>query len=584
MIKKDKMSKGLCTLLISGLIFTGCGNTSQGSVETTETNQENVETSDELATDTITGRIKEINDKTITLIAMGGEAPDGQPGGGNAPDMPEGEALGGQSEEMETIEVTVNDNTVIKDTLGEEADFAILTEGVMITAELDTSGNALTISLADMGEIDMQGGPGPQGGPGGMGGSNGAPESYEAVTVYAEDAESVGETFVSEGADENAVLVESGANVLLSESMVSRISSDSTGGDDSSFYGIGAALLVTDGTLTITDSTIETDASGGAGVFSYGDGIVKVSDTTITTKQDTSGGIHVAGGGTLYAENLQIETDGESAAAIRSDRGGGTMYVSGGSYTSNGLGSPAVYCTAEIEIENAVLTATGSEAVCIEGLNSLSLADCELSGDMQDLEQNDCTWTVILYQSMSGDSEIGNSTFSMNGGSLTSHNGGLFYTTNTESTFSLSDVDIKCNDENEFFLKCTGNSNARGWGASGANGADCIFSVVKQLMEGDIIWDSISTLEFEMAENSTLTGAFVQDESNAGAGGDGYANLTIDETSKWVVTSDSTLSELVCKGSIEDENGNAVTIVDFDGNVLESGDSSYTIKVESYQK
>ena len=93
---------------------------------------------------------------------------------------------------METIEITVNDNTVIKDTSGEEADFAILTEGVMITAELDASGNALTISLADMGEIDMQGGPGPQGGPGGMGGSNGAPESYEAVTVYAEDAESVG--------------------------------------------------------------------------------------------------------------------------------------------------------------------------------------------------------------------------------------------------------------------------------------------------------------------------------------------------------------------------------------------------------
>lgn len=456
------------------------------------------------------------------------EAPDGQPGGGNAPDMPKGEALGGQSEEMETIEVTINDNTVIKDTSGEEADFDILTEGVMITAELDASENALTISLADMEEIGMQGGPGPQGGPGGMGGSNGAPESYEAVTVYAEDAESVGEIFVSEGMDENAVLVESGANVLLSESMVSRISSDSTGGDDSSFYGIGAALLVTDGTLTITDSTIETDASGGAGVFSYGDGIVKVSDTTITTKQNTSGGIHVAGGGTLYAENLQIETDGESAAAIRSDRGGGTMYVSGGRYTSNGLGSPAVYCTADIEIENAVLTATSSEAVCIEGLNSLSLANCELSGDMQDLEQNDCTWTVILYQSMSGDSEIGNSTFSMNGGSLTSHNGGLFYTTNTESTFFLSDVDIKCNGENEFFLKCTGNSNARGWGASGANGADCIFSVVKQLMEGDIIWDSISTLEFEMAENSTLTGAFVQEESNAGAGGDSSYTIKVE--------------------------------------------------------
>lgn len=577
MIKKEKMSKVFCTLLISGLIFTGCGNIRQESVKTTETNQENVETSDEQASDVITGWIKEINDKTITLIAMDGEIPDGQPGGGNAPDMPKGE----QPKEMKTMEVTVNDNTVIKDTSGKEADFDILTEGAMIRAELDTSKSALTISLANMGGMGF---PGAQGAPGGMGGSHGAPESYEAVTVYAEDAESVGETFVSEGTDENAVLVESGADVVLSESMVSRISSDSTGGDDSSFYGIGAALLVTDGTLTITDSTIETDASGGAGVFSYGDGIVKVSNTTITTKQNTSGGIHVAGGGTLYAENLQIETDGESAAAIRSDRGGGTMYVNGGSYTSNGLGSPAVYCTADIEIENAILTATGSEAVCIEGLNSLSLADCEISGDMQDLEQNDCTWTVILYQSMSGDSEIGNSTFSMNGGSLTSYNGGLFYTTNTESTFSLCDVDIKCNDENAFFLKCTGNSNARGWGESGANGADCIFKAVKQLMKGDIIWDSISTLEFEMAENSTLTGAFVQDESNAGAGGDGYADLTIDETSKWVVTGDSTLSELVCKGSIEDENGNAVTIIDSDGNVLMSGDSSYTIKVRSYQK
>ena len=634
MIKKEKMSKVLCTLLISALIFTGCGNKRQESAETAETNRKNMETSEEQATDTVTGWIKEINDNTITLIAMGGEVPDmpegealrGQPDGGNIPEKPDGNAPDGkpggdrapekpnaevpngepggdrapekpnaeapngepggnapdmpggeQPKEMETIEVTVKDNTVIKDTSGEEADFDILTEGVMITVELDASGNALTISLADMS------GPGAHAA-GGMGGSHGTPESYEAVTVYAEDAESIGETFISEGTDENAVLVESGADVLLSESVVSRISSDSTGGDDSSFYGIGAALLVTDGTLTVKDSTIETDASGGAGIFSYGDGVVHVSNTTITTKQNTSGGIHVAGGGTLYAENLQVETDGESAAAVRSDRGGGTMHVNGGSYTSNGLGSPAVYCTADIEIENAVLKATGSEAVCIEGLNSLSLTDCELSGDMQDLEQNDCTWTVILYQSMSGDSKIGNSTFSMNGGSLTSHNGGLFYTTNTESTFSLSDVDIKCNGENAFFLKCTGNSNARGWGSSGANGADCIFTAANQLMEGDIIWDSISTLDFGMEENSTLKGAFVKDESNAGTGGDGYANLTIDETSKWVVTGDSILSELVCKGSIEDENGNTVTIIDSDGNVLENGDSSYTITVSSYQK
>ena len=176
---------------------------------------------------------------------------------------------------------------------------------------------------------------------------------------------------------------------------------------------------------------------GGAGVFSYGDGVTYVADTDITTQEDTSGGIHVAGGGTLYAWDLNVETNGQSSAAIRSDRGGGTMVVDGGSYTSNGVGSPAIYSTADITVNDADLTANGSEAVCIEGLNTIRLYDSDLTGNMSDDDQNDCTWNVILYQSMSGDSEVGNSTFEMQGGSLTAKNGGMFYTTNTESTITL---------------------------------------------------------------------------------------------------------------------------------------------------
>ena len=78
------------------------------------------------------------------------------------------------------------------------------------------------------------------------------------------------------------------------------------------------------------------------------------------------------------------------------------MVVNGGSYTSNGTGSPAVYCTADIAVNNAALTATGSEAICMEGLNTIHLFDCDISGNMQDLSQNDTTWTIIVYQSMSG--------------------------------------------------------------------------------------------------------------------------------------------------------------------------------------
>ena len=83
----------------------------------------------------------------------------------------------------------------------------------------------------------------------------------------------------------------------------------------------------------------------------------------------------------------------------------------------------------DIAVNNAELTANGSEAVCIEGLNSLRLYNSNLTGNMSDDDQNDTTWTVILYQSMSGDSEVGNSIFQMDGGTITSKNGGLFYTT-----------------------------------------------------------------------------------------------------------------------------------------------------------
>lgn len=541
-----RMNQFVYALLIGCVLLTGCGsntNTTETKEEVISDSQANAsteatqsESASEEENDSVTGRIESIDETSITLAVMnmpGGAAPDGNGGGdkpsGEAPDgngggdKPSGEAPSGDGNgapqapdnNAESVTITLTDNTLFYDESGSAITIDSLTEGTTVTVATDADGNAISVTITTLSAMG-----------GGMGGGQSAPSSYEAVNTYSEDTSISNESISSTGTDENAILVTNQANVSLDNVTIDRTSSDSTGGDSSSFYGVGAAVLATDGTVNISNSTITTNASGGAGIFAYGDGVANVSDTTINTTQDTSGGIHVAGGGTLHATNLTVETNGGSAAAIRSDRGGGTMTVNGGSYTSNGSGSPAVYCTADIDIQNATLTATGSEAVCIEGLNSLKLTDCDLTGDMPENEQNDCTWTVILYQSMSGDSEVGNSTFSMTGGSLTSKNGGLFYTTNTESTFYLSDVDITYSDSNDFFLKCTGNSNARGWGQSGANGADCIFTADNQDMTGDVIWDSISDLDFDMVNGSTLIGAFVQDESNAGNGGNGYANLT----------------------------------------------------------
>lgn len=565
----------------------------------------------------LTGEEKEItvsDDTTITKEnigggpggAPGGEAPSGDDNVGTPPEKPSDDNGNSSSDSKESTDSTDSNSTDSNSTdsngtdsnggapsgdnnggapsgdnnggsapggdqQSEEEDIELsdISEGDIVAVTFDDNGKVENIKVISSG---MQGG-----------GQSEVPTSYTAVNEYTEDTEESGKTVKSEGADENAIHVYEGATVNLSDFTVTRDSSDSQGGDSSSFYGVGAAVLESDGTLNISGSTIETDANGAAGIFAYNNGTVYAADTTISTKGDTSGGIHAAGGGILYAWDLTATTKGESSAAIRSDRGGGTMVVDGGTYTSNGTGSPAVYSTADIAVHDATLTANGSEAVCIEGLNSLRLFECDLTGNMSDNEQNDCTWNVILYQSMSGDSEVGNSTFEMNGGTLTAKNGGMFYTTNTESTFTLSDIDITYADDNDFFLHCTGNNNQRGWGTTGENGADCTFTATKQEMKGDIIWDSISQHDFYMTDGSFLTGAVTDDETYAGNGGDGYCNLYVGDGCTWTVTGDSTLSELQNSGTIVDADGNTVTIKGSDGTVYVEGSSEYTITVNSYK-
>ncbi|WP_294430865.1 hypothetical protein [uncultured Clostridium sp.] len=550
-------------------------------------------------------------EQTITITAdtvitkqAGGMQPGGDGQNGGAPEKPEGDGQSSDSSDgASDSQDAADDNQESENTdsqdgeepekpdgngqsaEAEEISLSDIQEGDIVSITLDEDGNAASITVMSM-EMDGQGQPGGDGqgapGQGGPGGQSQGVDSYTAVNEYIEDTTVSNETIESTGTDENAALISSGANVTLDNDTITRTSADSQGGDNSSFYGVGAAVLATDGTAYVKDGSVTTDAAGGAGLFAYGDGTVYASGTIVKTTQDTSGGVHVAGGGTLYGWDLDVETNGESSAAIRSDRGGGTMVIDGGNYVSNGVGSPAIYSTADIAVSNATLTANGSEAICIEGLNSIHLYDCDLTGNMSDLDQNDNTWTVILYQSMSGDSEVGNSTFQMDGGSLTSENGGVFYTTNIESTITLNNVDINYNDENEFFLQCTGNTNQRGWGQSGVNGADCHFTGISQDMQGDVIWDSISDLDFYLTEGSSLTGAVVDDESYAGEGGEGYCNVYVSADSTWTVTGDSTVSSLENEGTIVDSNGKTVTIQGTDGTVYVQGDSEYTITTGSY--
>ncbi|MFA6587127.1 MAG: hypothetical protein WCS91_04255, partial [Bacilli bacterium] len=298
-------------------------------------------------------------------------------------------------------------------------------------------------------------------------------------------------TYSSTGSDESAILCKTASvtGTIINPTVTK--SGDTSSADNSSFYGQNASILATAGTLDVKGGTIQSTGEGAPGLCGYSGGKVNAADTTISTTKNAAGGIHACGGGTVNAWNLNVATSGEHSALIRSDRGGGTMRVDGGTYRSTGDGSPAIYSTADIAVHNATLSASGSEAASIEGKNAIRLFDCNLTGKMSDSAQNDNTWGVILYQSMSGDSIVGTSEFSMVGGTLDIENGGYFHTNSTSSEFLLDGVSLEHtnNDSYEYLIRCCENKR---WN-SGA-GSTCNFTCIDQTMSGKVLYDSASSL------------------------------------------------------------------------------------------
>lgn len=368
------------------------------------------------------------------------------------------------------------------------------------------------------------------GGPGGQppGGSSAADVSYKgAVEITTKDSQT-GQIYASTTSDESALLISTSDEVTITNPTLTK-TGDSDGGDNCNFYGLNAGLLVKGGsTTTIKGGTITTDADGANGVFSYGgnggqngatgDGTtVKISDTKIVTTGDGSGGIMTTGGGT---------------------------------YTSNGLGSPAIYSTADISVANATLLSNLSEGVCIEGLNSITLENCDLTANNTQRNGN-ATFldTIMIYQSMSGDADSGTSTFTMNGGSLTSKSGHVFHVTNTHAVISLKNVTINNKDSENILLSVC----ADGW-SGGTNNAT--LKADTQALTGTIKVGSDSTFALELTNGSTFKGAIDGNITNAACDTVstkvGTVSVTLDSTSTWTLTADTYVTSF---------NGNASNVI-----------------------
>lgn len=325
-------------------------------------------------------------------------------------------------------------------------------------------------------------------------------------------------------------------------------------GDEADFYGENSAVFATNGaTLELEDITVNSDGTHANAVFSYGENTtVNISDSTIDTAGDCSGGVMVTGGGTLNAKNLTVHTAGRSSASIRSDRGGGTENVSGGTYTTEGTGSPAIYSTADVNVEDAELSSAASQGVVVEGKNSVSLKNVELTADhnKHNGNQTDLFQAVMIYQSMSGDAAQGEASFSAENSSITNKNGDIFFVNNTVCSISLTDTEITNEDAEGVFLR----AEAAGWGNEGSNGGHVTLNASDQRITGDMLVDDISILNLYLKDSSSFEGAIDPD----GDAGEVYVEL--DEGSTWKLTADSHITSLSCDADAIDLNGHTLYV------------------------
>lgn len=400
------------------------------------------------------------------------------------------------------------------------------------------------------------------------------PASTTSYTQSGGVATLTNRTFTATSTDESGVKVTNAGVLTLTNSTITT-SGNTSSNDNSSFYGLNAAVLAeAASTINLSESSVTTSGTGANGAFATGSGSsVVLSKVTINATGDGGHGVMATQGGSASLTDVDITTAGAHSAPIATDRGSGTITVIGGQSTTSGQDSPCLYSTGILMVSGSTCTATGSESAVIEGANSISLTNTTLSSS------KDNKWGVMIYQSFSGDAEGSKGTFTMTGGSLanTASNGPLFYVNNSTGVITLSGVNVTATSGT--LLKAA----AGNWGISGSNGGTVIFTADGQTLTGNLVADSISSITAVLKNSSALTG-FIDADNTAKT-----VNLTLDSTSTWTVTADSHLTCLSDAGGI---SGSTVTNITGNGHTVyynqsacsALGGTTYTLNGGGYLK
>ncbi len=409
-----------------------------------------------------------------------------------------------------------------------------------------------------------------------------------AVTADGEEVTRDGETISTETKDQNVGLAQNGGRLTLTDATLDKSGSD-TNGDNCNFYGINSILLSVndDSVIKVADSKLTADSTGSNAIFATDGGTVYANDNTIVTSASNSRGLDATYGGTVIGNLLAISTAGDHSAALATDRGGGNISLTNSSLFTAGSGSPLLYSTGNVQVDNVKGTATGSQIAGMEGLNTILIKNSQLTSEVIGKTASDPVANgVIIYQSTSGDAEAATgetAEFEAENSTLASdiQEGSMFYLTNTTANVVLKNTTLDFDSDAANLLTIGGN-DANNWGTPGKNGADVTFTGLDQKLAGNIDVDTISSLDLYLLDGTTYTGATtISENAAASEQSDAPISVSIDGDASWIVTADSTVTNLHIAdgGKLVDQDGKSVSVKDASGNILASGESDVTVTV-----
>ncbi len=339
-------------------------------------------------------------------------------------------------------------------------------------------------------------------------------------------------------ANESTVWV-TNAGVLTMTNMTLATSGSSTSLSNSALYGLNAAVLNTSGTIAISGGAVTTTGAGAGGIVAVGSGATTtISGGTVKTSGNYAGGVAALQGGVIKCANTTISTTGVSAPALSTGAGGGTVSCTGGVLTTAGTESPGLLSTGAVTVSGATVKAAAAEAAALDGSSALLLSATTLSSGQQ------CG--VLLYSS-TGSAGSATGVFTMANGALTAAVGPLFYVTNTTGIIKVTGASLTAASGTLL------SASSSRWGASGSNGGVARFLAAAETLTGNVVSDNLSAISLILTNSTTLTGAI------------NSAALTLDGTSKWIVTAKSTLTTLtdtsgIAGAAITNIIGNGATV------------------------